>query len=80
VLINEIAKMAGLSKDGICHYEELGLITSVPRRVGSKTYRARWSNSSPVNSSDIGNHSLRVDQTGFGHERQPGNEHVRPRS
>ncbi len=39
MLINEIAKMAGLSKDGIRHYEELGLITSTPRQAGSRTYR-----------------------------------------
>lgn len=31
--------MAGLSKDGIRHYEELGLIKSVPRQAGSRTYR-----------------------------------------
>lgn len=39
MLINEIAKMAGLSKDGIRHYEEMGLITSVPRQAGSRIYR-----------------------------------------
>ncbi|WP_263357227.1 MerR family transcriptional regulator [Acidicapsa ligni] len=39
MLINEIAKMAGLSKDGIRHYEELGLITSTPRQASSRTYR-----------------------------------------
>lgn len=39
VLIGKIAKLTGLSKDGIRHYEELGLITSVPRSAGSKTYR-----------------------------------------
>ncbi len=39
MLINEIAKMAGLSKDGVRHYEEMGLISSTPRRAGSKTYR-----------------------------------------
>jgi DNA-binding transcriptional MerR regulator len=39
MLISEIAKMAGLSKDGIRHYEELGLIVSTPRQAGSKTYR-----------------------------------------
>jgi MerR family transcriptional regulator, copper efflux regulator len=39
MLINEIAKMAGLSKDGIRHYEALGLIGSVPRKAGSRTYR-----------------------------------------
>lgn len=39
VLIGEIARITGLSKDGIRHYEEVGLITSVPRQAGSKTYR-----------------------------------------
>lgn len=39
MLINEIAKLAGLSKDGIRHYEEMGLITSAPRQAGSKIYR-----------------------------------------
>jgi DNA-binding transcriptional MerR regulator len=39
MLIGELAKMTGLSKDGIRHYEELGLISSVPRKAGSKTYR-----------------------------------------
>lgn len=39
MLIGEVAKITGLSKDGIRHYEELGLITSVPRMAGSKTYR-----------------------------------------
>lgn len=39
MLINEIAKLAGLSKDGIRHYEEIGLITSTPREAGSKIYR-----------------------------------------
>ncbi|WP_042269893.1 MerR family DNA-binding protein [Paraburkholderia heleia] len=39
MLINEIAKLAGLSKDGIRHYEEMGLITSTPREAGSRIYR-----------------------------------------
>jgi MerR family transcriptional regulator, copper efflux regulator len=39
VLIGEIAKMSGLSKDGLRHYEEMGLISSVPREAGSKIYR-----------------------------------------
>ncbi len=39
MLINEIAKLAGLSKDGIRHYEDMGLITSTPRKAGSRTYR-----------------------------------------
>ncbi|MFT4255868.1 MAG: MerR family transcriptional regulator [Pseudoxanthomonas sp.] len=39
MLINEIAKIAGMSKDGIRHYEELGLIASTPRTAGSRVYR-----------------------------------------
>ena len=39
MLISEVAKLAGLSKDGVRHYEELGLITSTPRKAGSKVYR-----------------------------------------
>jgi DNA-binding transcriptional MerR regulator len=39
MLINEVARMAGMSKDGIRHYEEMGLISSTPRRAGSRTYR-----------------------------------------
>lgn len=39
MLINELAKMAGMSKDGIRHYEEMGLIASRPRQAGSRVYR-----------------------------------------
>jgi DNA-binding transcriptional MerR regulator len=39
MLINEVARMAGMSKDGVRHYEEMGLISSSPRRAGSRTYR-----------------------------------------
>ena len=39
MLIGEVAKRAGLSKDGVRHYETLGLITSTPRRAGSRLYR-----------------------------------------
>lgn len=39
MLIHEIARMAGMSKDGIRHYEEMGLIASSPRQAGSRTYR-----------------------------------------
>ena len=39
MLIHEIAKLAELSKDGVRHYEELGLISSTPRQAGSRTYR-----------------------------------------
>ncbi len=31
--------MAGMSKDGIRHYEEMGLIRSSPRQAGSRVYR-----------------------------------------
>ncbi|EIM30190.1 MerR family transcriptional regulator [Microvirga lotononidis] len=39
MLIKEVAKMAGMSKDGIRHYEEMGLIASSPRQAGSRVYR-----------------------------------------
>jgi len=39
MLVSEIAKLTGLSKDGVRHYEELGLITSTPRKASSRTYR-----------------------------------------
>ncbi len=39
MLISELAKAAGLSKDGIRHYEEIGLIASSARRAGSRVYR-----------------------------------------
>lgn len=39
MLIGELAKLAGLSKDGVRHYEEVGIIQSRPRRAGSRTYR-----------------------------------------
>jgi MerR family transcriptional regulator, copper efflux regulator len=39
VLINQLATAAGLSKDGIRHYEDVGLITSIPRKAGSRVYR-----------------------------------------
>jgi DNA-binding transcriptional MerR regulator len=39
MLIGELARLTGLSKDGIRHYEQLGLIVSVPRDAGSRTYR-----------------------------------------
>lgn len=39
MLIGELARRAHLSKDGIRHYEQLGLIKSVPRRAGSRIYR-----------------------------------------
>lgn len=39
MLIAEVARISGLSKDGVRHYEELGLIRSSPRPAGSRTYR-----------------------------------------
>jgi MerR family transcriptional regulator, copper efflux regulator len=39
MLIGELAALSGLSKDGIRHYEELGLINSTPRPAGSREYR-----------------------------------------
>lgn len=39
MLINEIARIAGMSKDGIRHYEEMGLIASSARQAGSRVYR-----------------------------------------
>ncbi len=39
MLIHEVAHMAGMSKDGIRHYEQIGLISSAPRQAGSRTYR-----------------------------------------
>jgi MerR family transcriptional regulator, copper efflux regulator len=39
MLIGEVAKMANLSKDGVRHYEQLGLIASSPRQAGGRIYR-----------------------------------------
>jgi DNA-binding transcriptional MerR regulator len=39
MLISEIARISGLSKDGVRHYEAMGLIASSPRQAGSKVYR-----------------------------------------
>jgi len=39
MLIGQLAKMANLSKDGIRHYEEMGLIVSTPRMAGQRIYR-----------------------------------------
>ncbi|TAM50553.1 MAG: MerR family transcriptional regulator [Paraburkholderia sp.] len=39
MLISKLATLSGLSKDGIRHYEELGLIRSTARQAGSRTYR-----------------------------------------
>ncbi|MBK1875770.1 MerR family transcriptional regulator [Pelagicoccus mobilis] len=37
--ISEICKQTGLSKDGIRHYEELGLIRSFRKPAGSRFYQ-----------------------------------------
>ncbi|MFT4715688.1 MAG: MerR family copper efflux transcriptional regulator [Paracoccaceae bacterium] len=39
MFIGEVARRAGLSKDGIRYYERLGLLHSYPVTAGSKTYR-----------------------------------------
>lgn len=39
MLIGEITKATKLSKDGIRHYESLGLIHSTPVNAGSRVYR-----------------------------------------
>lgn len=39
MLISEVAKLANMSKDGIRHYEEMGLIKSTPRAAGGRVYR-----------------------------------------
>jgi MerR family copper efflux transcriptional regulator len=39
MLIGELAALSGLSKDGIRHYEELGLIRSTFRQAGTRKYR-----------------------------------------
>jgi len=39
VLIGKLSALSGLSKDGIRHYEELGLIRSTAKPAGSRVYR-----------------------------------------
>jgi len=39
MLIHEIARISGLSKDGVRHYEAMGLIASSPKQAGSRVYR-----------------------------------------
>jgi len=39
MLIGELCKKAGVTKDCIRHYESLGLIHSTSRLAGSRTYR-----------------------------------------
>ena len=39
MLIGELCKTAGVTKDCVRYYESLGLIHSTPRLAGSRTYR-----------------------------------------
>jgi DNA-binding transcriptional MerR regulator len=39
MLVHEIARASGLSRDGVRHYEALGLIASSPIQAGSRVYR-----------------------------------------
>jgi len=39
MLIGELARRSGLSKDGIRHYEKVGILRSTRRRAGSRWYR-----------------------------------------
>ena len=39
MLIGELVRKSGLSKDTLRHYEELGLIKSTPVQAGTRTYR-----------------------------------------
>ena len=39
MLIGEVAKKSGLSREGVRYYEKLGLIRSRPRKAGSRFYR-----------------------------------------
>jgi DNA-binding transcriptional MerR regulator len=39
MLIGEVCKISGLSKDTIRHYESLGLLHSLPVKAGSREYR-----------------------------------------
>ena len=38
MLINELAKLAGVNKQTVRFYEKLGLLKSIPRQAGSRTY------------------------------------------
>jgi DNA-binding transcriptional MerR regulator len=40
MMIGALAKITGLSKDGLRHYEALGLIHSRPKRAGSRSYHS----------------------------------------
>ncbi len=39
MLIGELAKMTGTTKDTIRHYDQLGLLLSVERQAGSRRYK-----------------------------------------
>lgn len=39
MLIGKLARITGLSKDGIRHYEQLGILTSRSRQAGTRMYR-----------------------------------------
>jgi DNA-binding transcriptional MerR regulator len=46
MLIGDLVKLTGLSKDGLRHYEALGLIHSRPVPAGSRSYR-RYDDTTP---------------------------------
>jgi DNA-binding transcriptional MerR regulator len=39
MLIGELVKITGMSKDGLRYYEEMGLIHSRPHKAGTRSYR-----------------------------------------
>ena len=39
MLIGQICKQAGVTKDRVRHYESLGLLTSTDRQAGTRVYR-----------------------------------------
>ena len=39
MLIGELVKITGMSKDGLRYYEEMGLIHSRPLKAGTRSYR-----------------------------------------
>lgn len=51
MLIGEVSRRSGLSKDGLRHYEALGLIHSAPIQAGSGVYR-------DYDDTTLGRHSL----------------------
>ena len=60
MLIGELAKVSGLSKDGIRHYEDLGLITSARKRAGT-----RWYNDYGADALDIIDKVRQAQRLGF---------------